>query len=38
MSVVEMNSKDAIIELIKCPICLEIFTDPRKKLINLKFS
>lgn len=30
MSTTEMNGKDAIIELIKCPICLEIFTDPRK--------
>lgn len=25
-----MRGKDAILELIKCPICLEIYTDPRK--------
>ncbi len=25
----EPNSKDVILELIKCPICLEIYTDPR---------
>jgi hypothetical protein len=25
----ETTSKDAILELIKCPICLEIYSDPR---------
>lgn len=32
MSTINMDAKgkDAILELIKCPICLEIYTDPRK--------
>lgn len=26
----DTKGKDAILELIKCPICLEIYTDPRE--------
>lgn len=34
----ETNGKDVILELIKCPICLEIYTDPRKLKINIQLK